>query len=62
MPGCGKYAADSWAVFVEGRTDVEPDDGKLNWYIDRRRQDDNRDQQAADGTGVRLPDAASPGR
>ena len=38
MPGCGKYAADSWAIFVEGRSDVEPDDGKLEWYLDRRRQ------------------------
>ncbi len=38
MPGCGKYAADSWAIFMEGRLDVEPNDGKLNWYIDRERQ------------------------
>ncbi len=22
LPGCGRYAADSWAIFVEGRTDV----------------------------------------
>lgn len=40
MPGCGKYAADSWAIFVEGRLDVEPADGKLNWYIDRMRRHD----------------------
>ncbi len=33
LPGCGKYAADSWAIFVEGRTDVYPDDGKLTWYM-----------------------------
>ena len=26
MPGCGRYAADSWAIFVERRFDVEPDD------------------------------------
>ncbi len=38
LPGCGKYAADSWAIFVEGRTDVEPDDGKLSWYVRQRRQ------------------------
>ncbi len=38
MPGCGKYAADSWAIFVEGRSDVEPRDGKLNWYVDRQRR------------------------
>ena len=34
-PGCGRYASDSWAIFVDGRTDVEPDDGKLNWYMER---------------------------
>lgn len=33
LPGCGKYAADSWAIFVEGRTDVDPTDGKLLWYL-----------------------------
>ena len=37
FPGCGRYAADSWAIFMEGRTDVEPSDGKLNWYMDRMR-------------------------
>lgn len=36
LPGCGRYAADSWAIFVEGRRDVEPDDGKLNWYVETR--------------------------
>ena len=33
LPGCGKYAADSWAIFVEGNLDVQPNDGKLNWYL-----------------------------
>lgn len=47
LPGCGKYAADSWAIFVEGRLDVEPNDGKLNWYVDRRRQDDRPTRQHA---------------
>ncbi len=37
LPGCGRYAADSWAIFVQGRTDVWPSDGKLNWYMDRIR-------------------------
>jgi methyl-CpG-binding domain protein 4 len=37
LPGCGKYAADSWAIFVEGRTDVEPTDGKLSWYLRQLR-------------------------
>lgn len=35
LPGCGRYAADSWAIFVEGRPDVDPTDGKLNWYLDQ---------------------------
>ena len=34
LPGCGAYAADSWAVFVEGLRDVAPLDGKLNWFLD----------------------------
>lgn len=35
MPGCGRYAADSWAIFVDGRTDVTVTDGKLAWYLAR---------------------------
>ena len=38
MPGCGKYSADSWAIFVEQRFDVQPKDSKLNWYLDRRQE------------------------
>ncbi|TAL43460.1 MAG: hypothetical protein EPN91_06340 [Salinibacterium sp.] len=37
LPGCGKYASDSWSIFVERRLDVRPDDGKLNWYMERMR-------------------------
>lgn len=33
LPGCGKYAADSWAIFIENDYCVKPDDGKLNWYL-----------------------------
>ena len=36
LPGCGRYAADSWAIFVEGRLDVSPSDGKLNWYVETK--------------------------
>jgi endonuclease III len=36
LPGCGWYACDSWAIFVEGRRDVAPIDGKLIWFLDRR--------------------------
>lgn len=42
LPGCGSYAADSWAIFVEGRTDVEPRDGKLNWYLDQLKRRSKR--------------------
>lgn len=34
MHGCGKYAADSWSIFVERRFDVSPQDGKLGWYLE----------------------------
>lgn len=36
LPGCGKYAADSWAIFVEGRTDVEPTDKVLIHYLEKQ--------------------------
>lgn len=45
LPGCGKYAADSWAIFVEGRTDVEPTDGKLSWYLSQLRSRECPKQQ-----------------
>ena len=38
LPGCGKYAADSWAIFIEGRTDIVPDDKNLNWYVDKTKE------------------------
>lgn len=38
LPGCGKYAADSWAMFVEGRDDVQPKDGKLLWYLQQLKE------------------------
>jgi hypothetical protein len=37
-PGVGKYALDSWAIFVEGRLDVRPDDGKLRPYLTWRKR------------------------
>lgn len=36
--GCGKYAADSWAIFVEGRLDVEPEDLKLRYYLQEAKE------------------------
>lgn len=33
LPGCGKYASDSWAIFIDGRHDVQATDGKLLWYL-----------------------------
>lgn len=34
-PGCGRYARDTWAIFVEGRRDVEPTDRRLRQYLAR---------------------------
>jgi endonuclease III len=48
-PGCGQYARDSWAIFVDGRTDVRPTDGKLLWHMERLH--DGRD----DPTGAAVP-------
>lgn len=31
--GCGRYAADAWAIFVDGRDDVVPTDGHLLRYV-----------------------------
>lgn len=36
MPGCGKYAADSWAIFVEGRRPKGVTDKKLKAYLLRK--------------------------
>lgn len=38
MPGCGPYAADSWAIFVEGRRDVAPTDGRLIYFLTDGRE------------------------
>ena len=37
LPGIGKYAADSYRIFVDGKIDVEPSDAKLKKYIDWAR-------------------------
>lgn len=37
MPGCGPYAADSFAIFVEGRIDLAPSDHHLAGYLERVR-------------------------
>ncbi len=33
LPGCGRYAADSWAIFIENRCDVQPKDKALQEYL-----------------------------
>ena len=38
-PGIGRYALDSWAIFVEGRADVDPDDPVLRAYMRRVAED-----------------------
>lgn len=37
LPGVGKYAADSYRIFVEGKIDVQPTDKKLIKYIEWAR-------------------------
>jgi endonuclease III len=60
LPGCGKYAADSWAIFIDGRRDVSPNDGKLNWFLlneeTRDATDTERGHRARKGDrrGLRL--------
>ena len=38
LPGCGKYAHDSWAIFVDGRMDVEPTDKELIAWLERKQR------------------------
>lgn len=37
LPGCGRYAADAWAIFVEGDLGVEPTDVRLRSHLARVR-------------------------
>lgn len=37
IPGCGKYAQDSYEIFVESRADVAPTDKVLRWYLEREK-------------------------
>ncbi len=37
LPGCGRYAADSWSIFVEESLDVEPTDLALKAYLLSKR-------------------------
>lgn len=40
--GIGKYAQDSWEIFMKGNLDVEPTDGVLKKYLDwARTQEQN---------------------
>jgi methyl-CpG-binding domain protein 4 len=34
LPGVGKYAIESWEIFVNGRTDFVPSDKKLRAYLE----------------------------
>jgi endonuclease III len=38
LPGCGRYAADSWSIFIEGRRySVRPVDRRLREYLKHER-------------------------
>ena len=34
--GFGRYAHDSWAIFIDGVTDIEVTDKDLRWYLETR--------------------------
>lgn len=38
LPGCGRYAADSWAIFVEGDLVVDPADELLALRVEELRE------------------------
>lgn len=37
LPGVGKYASDSYNIFVKGKIDTEPTDSKLKKYVEWAR-------------------------
>lgn len=37
LPGCGAYARDTWAIFIDGDQFVRPSDRKLSEYVGRLR-------------------------
>ena len=48
LPGVGKYASDSWAIFVQRRTDVEPTDKvliKTLCELDNMREKEHANQR-----------------
>lgn len=40
MPGCGRYAADSFAIFVEGKTYISPTDRRLVEHLSHLMESD----------------------
>lgn len=34
LPGCGRYAQESWRIFVNGDTDFVPQDKELKRYVE----------------------------
>lgn len=41
LPGCGRYASDTWAIFMDRRLDVKVTDSKLLWHLEclKEKQD-----------------------
>lgn len=39
--GIGKYGQDSWEIFIKGNLDVKPNDGVLNKYLARIRDEES---------------------
>jgi len=34
LPGVGKYAYDSWRIFIKGERNIEVEDKKLKYFLD----------------------------
>lgn len=49
--GVGQYALDAWAIFVEGRTDLEPADHMLKPYLEWRKANGYNTQWARPQAG-----------
>jgi adenine-specific DNA glycosylase len=39
LPGVGKYAQESWRIFIDGDTNFEPEDRKLKAHVTKAKND-----------------------
>ena len=48
LPGCGKYAKDSWDLFLRDDHTVEPSDGVLNLWLQKLRRKTDEEIRSGD--------------